>query len=397
MRKLALLLGSLLVVASASAKEVVPAPVVVEEAPVQVIEKEVIVYRDKEVGFRPNGNVDLQYRWYGETEGQGDKKKEEKRKDGWNEGANNYSRLQLSGLINMTEKQQLQYRIRNWNDVDRSNKYSSSAKEGTETRLRYFYNHGLLGDSKVDFTSRVQYRDKNSGAQDVEYMARFNFAEYMFNNDFVKTTDFTLAPRYAYVWGKNNADYDNQLGLDLYTFNELPYGFSFEFNVYATQHFFGKGMEIEKRNGTEDKNLTLSIEAYLYYTANLYTNGNVSVDFNFEGGYDAYNWSQEKKFGAPRRDGGKYVDKYDKINDTVVVNKDKNGVETKNGKGVGTDNSKYSLYALPTIQVNYQATPNVVVYAAAGAEYRDWAVNSGSSATNWRWQPTVFAGFKTTF
>ncbi len=39
MRKLALLLGSLLVVASASAKEVVPAPVVVEEAPVQVIEK----------------------------------------------------------------------------------------------------------------------------------------------------------------------------------------------------------------------------------------------------------------------------------------------------------------------------------------------------------------------
>ncbi|MCF2674903.1 hypothetical protein I6E43_16110, partial [Fusobacterium varium] len=50
MRKLALLLGSLLVVASASAKEVVPAPVVVEEAPVQVIEKEVIVYRDKEVG-----------------------------------------------------------------------------------------------------------------------------------------------------------------------------------------------------------------------------------------------------------------------------------------------------------------------------------------------------------
>ena len=68
MRKLALLLGSLVVVASASAKEVVPAPVVVEEAPVQIVEKEVIVYRDKEEGFRPNGFVDLQYRWYGETE-----------------------------------------------------------------------------------------------------------------------------------------------------------------------------------------------------------------------------------------------------------------------------------------------------------------------------------------
>ena len=42
MKRLALLLGSLLVVtAAASAKEVVPAPVVVEEAPVQIVEKEV--------------------------------------------------------------------------------------------------------------------------------------------------------------------------------------------------------------------------------------------------------------------------------------------------------------------------------------------------------------------
>ena len=89
MKKLALLLGSLLVVASASAKEVVPAPVVVEEAPVQVIEKEVIVYRDKEVGFRPNGYVDLQYRWYGETEGQ-------ENGEGW-AGETNYSRTQLQG------------------------------------------------------------------------------------------------------------------------------------------------------------------------------------------------------------------------------------------------------------------------------------------------------------
>ena len=70
MRKLALLLGSLVVVASASAKEVVPAPVVVEEAPVQIVEKEVIVYRDKEEGFRPNGNIGLEYRAFGETEGQ---------------------------------------------------------------------------------------------------------------------------------------------------------------------------------------------------------------------------------------------------------------------------------------------------------------------------------------
>ena len=350
MRKLALLLGSLLVVASASAKEVVPAPVVVEEAPVQVIEKEGIVYRDKEEGFRPNGNVDLQYRYYGDTEGQN--------KGTWNSD-NNYSRIQLSGKINMTEKQQLQFRIRDWNSLN--------AKENqtkTETRLRYFYNHGNLGDSKVNFTSRVQYRDKNAGAQDVEYMARFNFADYMFNNDYVKTTDFTVAPRYAYVWNKNTDNYDNQLGVDLYTWTDLPYGFAFEFNVYTTQHFYGQDQDFNDKIANKDKNFTIDMEAYLRNTTNLYTNGNLGIDFVFEGGYDQYNWSQEKAFTNSREK---------------------------------QEDAKYSLYAWPAIQANYQATPNVVVYLSAGAEYRNWAVEVESEATNWRWQPTVIAGFKTTF
>ena len=284
MRKLALLLGSLLVVASASAKEVVPAPVVVEEAPVQVIEKEVIVYRDKEEGFRPNGNVDLQYRWYGETEGQ----KEVKGKN-WNT-SNNDSRIQLSGTVNMTEKQQLQYRIRNWNDVDRSNEYSSPTKEGTETRLRYFYNHGLLGDSKVNLTSRVHYRDREDvkGAQEVEYQARFDFADYMFQNDFIKTSYFVIAPKYKYVWQSSNDDaYDNRLGFDIASYYELPLGFTFELNFYADQHFYGAKSELLQKDGSkEDKNFTVDMEAYIYNTTNLYTNGNVSLDFKFEGGYD---------------------------------------------------------------------------------------------------------------
>ena len=356
MRKLALLLGSLLVVASASAKEVVPAPVVVEEAPVQVIEKEVIVYRDKEEGFRPNGYVDLQYRYYGETEGQ-------KTKDlGW-AGPTEYSRTQLMGKINMTEKQALEYRIRKYDNVTGDN----NKVNGSDTRLRYFYNHGNLGDSKVNLTSRVHYRDRGdiAGAQEVEYQARFNFAEYMFNNDYVKTTNFVVAPKYEYGWSSNNDAYDNRMGVDLYTMHELPYGFSFELNLYLDQHFYGEKSEIVKRNGTEDKNLTLAMEAYLYNTTNLYTNGNVSIDFNFEGGYDAYNWSKEKTFD-------KDLNKYN-------------------------DNNSYSLYALPTIQVNYQATPSVVVYAAAGAEYRNWVIEDESEASHWRWQPTVFAGFRTTF
>ncbi|MHD0318000.1 major outer membrane protein FomA [Fusobacterium sp. THCT1E2] len=359
MRKLALLLGSLLVVASASAKEVVPAPVVVEEAPVQVIEKEVIVYRDKEEGFRPNGYLDLQYRYYGETEGQ-----KEVGVPNWNT-ENKYSRIQFSGKINMTEKQSLEYRIRDFNSVSAHEK---TGKDGVDTRFRYFYNHGYIGDSKVNLTSRVHYRDfgHDGDSQEIEYQARFNFAEYMFNNDFVKTTNFVLAPKYEYGWGaKNDDDYDNRIGVDLYTMHELPYGFSFEFNLYADQHFYGQDKRFNNdTKANDDKNFTLAMEAYLYNTTNLYTNGNVSVDFNFEGGYDAYNWSQEKM--------------YDDISGTQK-------------------DAKYSLYALPTVQVNYQATPNVKVYVAAGAEYRNWAVTAETEASHWRWQPTVFAGFKTTF
>ena len=356
MRKLALLLGSLVVVASASAKEVVPAPVVVEEAPVQIIEKEVIVYKEKEEGFRPNGNVDLQYRYYGRTE----KNNGESAKD-WN-GSNNYSRLQLNGKIQMTENQSLEYRVREYNELDKETGLQNGAGD-TQVRLRYFYNHGNLGDSKVNFTSRVEHHDKGSN-QSIGYQARFNFAEYLFSNDFVKTTDFTVAPKYDYWWSDDNSsNYDSQVGVDLYTFHELPLGFSTEFNVYATQHYYGDRAEgAVTENGREDKNFTVDVEAYLYHSLPLYSNDKLSIAFNNEGGYDAYNWSKEKTFG-----------------------------ETKKG------HSQYSVYLTSTIQADYQVTPNLVTYVAAGAEYRNWQKVHESCASNWRWQPTVWAGFKTTF
>ena len=357
MKKSLLLVGAFLTVAAmAQAKEVVPAPVVVTEAPVQVVEKEVIVYRDRApVGFRPNGYVDLQYRWYGETENK------ENGENPW-AGKTNYSRIQLQGKINMTENQTLEYRVRDYNSVTSK---EGTGKNGADTRLRYFYNHGNLGDSNVNLTSRIHYRDRNDttpNRQELEYQARFNFADYMFNNDYVKTTDFVLAPKYGYQWNSNDDDYDNQLGVDLYTMHEFPLGFSFEFNMYNTQHFYGRDHVYDRGNKIKDKNFTIDVEAYIYNTTNLYTNGDVTVDFNFEGGYDPYTWSQYKQFG-----------KYE------------------------NQKQDYSLYAQPTVQFNYQATPFVKLYVAAGAEYRNWKITAKSDAKDWRWQPLVFAGFRASF
>ena len=355
MKRLALLLGSLLVVtAAASAKEVVPAPVVVEEAPVQIVEKEVIVYRDKEEGFRPNGSVDLQYRYYGNAEND---------KPIWSTNDNS-SRTQLTAKINMTEKQAFEARIRDYNSLD---ELTEQAQSTTQTRLRYWYNHGLLGDSKVNLDSRVEYINEGA-SQYVEYQAQFDFAEYLFNNDFIKTDYFQLAPKYRYTWNDDNSsNYDNQVGVDLYSFYTLPAGFSAELNVYATQAFYGQDKK-DVDGKYHDDNFSVSVEAYLYNTTNLYTNGNYAVDFVFEGGYDSYTWSQEK----------------------LLTNKDLletpvNGHET------------YSLYAYPAVKVSYQATDFVNVYALAGAEYRNYITTSSHSAQNWRWQPTATVGFTTTF
>ena len=367
MKKSLLLVGAFLAVtAMAQAKEIVPAPVVVEETPVQIVEKEVIVYRDREPeGFRPNGYVDLQYRYYGEAEELNYKN---------NDVNNNYGRTQLLGKINMTEKQSLEYRVRSYNDWNSATNKDNRGEKGTQTRLRYFYDHGNLGDSKVDLISRLEYKKDTDDVQSLEYQARFNIADYLFNNDFIKTTSFTFAPKYKYKWSSNTDNYENILGLDLFTMNQLPIGFSFEFNLYGDQHFYGE----RKATGVTDtvkNNTSLTMEAYLYNTTNLYANDDVSVDFYFEGGFDPYKWNSEKiqrtlKVGAP--------DKIDAANYNYYHN-------------------SYQVYAYPQLIANYKITPNLNVYTSLGAEYRNWAYTSEKSAKDWRWQPTAVVGFRTTF
>lgn len=367
MKKSLLLVGAFLAVtAMAQAKEIVPAPVVVEETPVQIVEKEVIVYRDREPeGFRPNGYVDLQYRYYGEAEELNYKN---------NDVNNNYGRTQLLGKINMTEKQSLEYRVRSYNDWNSATNKDNRGEKGTQTRLRYFYDHGNLGDSKVDLISRLEYKKDTDDVQSLEYQARFNIADYLFNNDFIKTTSFTFAPKYKYKWSSNTDNYENILGLDLFTMNQLPLGFSFEFNLYGDQHFYGE----RKATGVTDtvkNNTSLTMEAYLYNTTNLYANDDVSVDFYFEGGFDPYKWNSEKiqrtlKVGA--------ANKTDAANYNYYHN-------------------SYQVYAYPQLIANYKITPNLNVYTSLGAEYRNWAYTSEKSAKDWRWQPTAVVGFRTTF
>ena len=357
MKRLALLLGSLLVVtAAASAKEVVPAPVVVEEAPVQIIEKEVIVYREKEQGFRPNGNVALEYRYFGDTEGNG----QNSGVDSWN-SSNDYSRLQLSGKINLTEKQTLGYRVRSYNSLSKDETTNPiDQKNRTETRLRHYYDLGTVGDSNVGMSTYAQYKHKVTGEQQIVADLRFDFANYLFDNDFIKTTVAEFGPSYMYTWSDtNDSDYSNAVGFYFDFYNQLPGGFAFEVKSDDdASYYYMYGEE-----GKKDE-FVFRLKAYLYHDANLYTEGKYAVDWHFEGGYDPYTWSSR----------------------TLEIT----DVDTSSKR-------KYELYAQPSLIFSYAATEFVTLTGTVGAEYRNWVNTNETSAQDWRWQPFVAAGFNVTF
>ncbi|XGU47111.1 hypothetical protein ACEXAJ_12380 [Fusobacterium necrophorum subsp. funduliforme] len=375
MKKLALVLGSLLVIGSAaSAKEVMPAPM--PEPEVKIVEKpvEVIVYRDRVVEapakWRPNGSVDVQYRWYGETEN-----RVSGEKDGgeWARGRANSGRLQAEAKINFTENQKIDFRYRNfhtWAQGKNQKDYPKSKAEKDTIRLRHYYNFGKIADTKVNATSRLVWDQKaGDGAKKLEASIGFNFADYLFNNDFVKTTNFTVRPLYAHKWtahrggGRKGAEV---LGLNLESNFEFPYGFELEFKLEPTYTFYGTKQTISDKDGENQREkkraFDMDVTLILSNSVNLYTQDKFALDFNFEGGYDPYSFHQYRIYD----------------------------------KEVGVKRS-YSLYALPTLEANYQATEFVKLYAGAGAEYRNWKIEDEDYATRWRWQPTAYAGMKVNF
>ena len=353
MKKLALVLGSLLVVGSvASAKEVMPAPTPAPEKVVEYVEKPVIVYRDREVtpAWRPNGSVDVQYKWYGETENKTPSE------NAWaNPDNNNAGRLQTETKINFTEKQRLEIRTRNFQTL----RGTKSNAENDQLRLRHFYNFGKLGSSKVNATSRLEYKQAgNDGGKSVEASVFFDFADYIYSNNFFKVDKFGLRTGYAHKWAGHDNDHTLERALvnfeSVYT---LPLGFSAEVNVYNNYDWSHDKFVTNK--GSKKHAYNGELEAYIYQHTPLYKANNVELSFDFEGGYDSYKWHQYKVYDGDRR--------------------------------------AYSIYMLPTFQVAYKPTEFVKLYAAAGAEYRNWAITKESDAKDWRWQPTAWAGMKVSF
>ena len=374
MKKLALVLGSLLVVGSvASAKEVMPAPMPAPEKVVEYVEKPVIVYRDREVtpAWRPNGSVEVELRNWGEVEGH-------KAKDKYWNGKDYWTQLRTTAKINFTEKQSLKIHTRSNYGLKRANNELADSKR---LELTHTYKFGNLGSTKID--ARLETKFKHSGSKKfVEVKPVFDFSEYFFKNDYVKATALELAPFYRYVWGadKEASDkYENIYGLYANAEFDLPWGMTFQ--AEFDDGIFAYSRE-NRNSGNVGEDLSAeygNVELTLTKEFQLYKSAKNDLRLHLEGVYEtSYSWSKK---------------------DTLSL-----GYGTIRGNGKGERLGEYTAKFDPAIVYNFKATDYVTLFTRVGAEYknRSQSADSGSStnrhgAKHWRWQPYARVGFKATF
>lgn len=390
MKKLALLLGSLAIAATsyAGGKEYVPP---VENVQVREIYVDRPVYRN----IMNGGYLEIYYKWWGQSTeherddwewASNDKKVKTRQKNG------NRGRLHIQGLVNLTERQSIYFRVRDNQAISDNGlktfitaagekDYHSS--ESTQVRLRYNFKHdfaNLNATSRLHYQNDGEYTGAAIGKNNLEYQFRMQFAEYGFDNSFIKTTNLVIAPKVGYSWdnsSKTRSAYDGvghastpYFGLDFYIDHKLPWNFSLEFalylnSVHSNYKFYG-----EKKS-----NFQATAELYLKNKTPLWTGDKAKLSFVFEGGFDPYRYSQRKIYNH------ELDDYFDGSKSTTSQTEDK---------------TSYSLYALPALQIDYQATENVNLFVAAGAEMRN-IHETGCEAQGFVWQPTAWAGFKVNF
>lgn len=381
MKKLALVLGSLLVVGTAaSAKEVVPAPVVVPEKVVEIVEKPVIVYRDREVApaWRPNGSVKVEARYFGEVEGHKEGEKDWK-------GASENAQLRTTTNINFTENQSLKVYTKNAFGLKNENNKGDINKT---VYLQHTYNFGNLGSSKVNAKLKTAFGTYNNGLKGIEVKPVFDFSEYFFKNDYVKATALEIAPFYQYGWGGHDKDvsdaYTHGYGLYANAAFELPYGVTFQAEFGADGDYeeatglFTYRKANRQNNSNEDLTEKFgNVELTLEKEFELYKQGSHKLGLELTGVYST-GWSYDKgddeasmAYGTVRENGkqerwGGYVAKFD-----------------------------------PHFNYTFQATEFVKLYTRVGAEYKNRTGEIESSqrhnAKHWRWQPYARVGFVASF
>jgi hypothetical protein len=383
MKKLAILLGTLAIAASAFAggKEVVPAPA----GPTVIKEVERVVYRERGSN---GGSIDVRYVYLGKAGAFKD--------DGYNfYRSNAYSgnkgRIQIEASnIALTERDSLYFRVRSHHPLGPSGKNVFSGADtysaaDTAFRFRLSHKHDLLNaTSRLHYEKGGEYSDLTfvGSAHNLEYQFRIPLSELFGTPDWLSAT---VAPKLGYSWSEaSNTDdhpYTYYGGFDLNNTVTLPANFKIVFNLYTGYYNASEKVYGDLSSSSAKKNaFAFAVELYLYNSTKLAEWGNTALSFEFEGGVDNYKWNQYK---------------------TYLKSKD-----------IKETNSTLSLYAYPALKLTHKVSDTFQIFVQAGAEIRNTprlgaiAASIGYADLGNKYEggvegftvaPTGFAGFKVTF
>jgi len=308
--------------------------------------------------FRPTGSVKQEIRWYGD--------KEEVDAEG--------IRFTLAeGGLRFTENFYIDYRVRDYIQYK-----SDEGSNSKDIRTRLYYDHGYVGDTKIDWRERVEVRSTEDYNQ-FTYTPELDFAEYFGRSANFAVDTFKLRPSFRYKDDNNANTAYKHAGADflsVYTVGQeiIPGELVLEFNVYT--RFYEEDFASDNSKGTaktdaemEDSNFATDVEFYAYYTLPLTTINGVDLAFYYEFGLDPYTF-------------------YDRKIDSL---------EGDEGSEVVTDSydEHWTVYNDFEIQASYQVNASTSIYGAVAMEY---ANNEGrDQSSDYKWQPYAYVGWRTKF
>ena len=302
--------------------------------------------------FRPTGSVKQEIRWYGD--------KEEKDAEG-------LRFTMAEGGIRFTPNFYIDYRVR---DYIRYNSDEGSNTKSLRTRL--YYDHGTLGDTQI--TTRQRFGVESDADKNVYYYTpEFSFTNYFEGSENYELSTFTVRPVARYHDDNNANKAVTRFGADILTvhsFPSVPGDLAIEFNTYFRYDDAG---DFASDNGvgnpatkTEDSRIAVDVELYAYYSTDSVSWNGIDFNLYYEFGMDPASFYDRK------------VDVVD-ANDVVTDDYDVN----------------YVFYNDFELQASYAVNSSTSVYGAIAAEY----ANQGTQdrASDWKWQPYAYVGWRTKF
>ena len=295
--------------------------------------------------FRPTGSIKQEIRWYGD--------KEEVDSEG-------LRFTMAEGGVRFTEKFYIDYRVRDY--IDYHTDENSNTKD---IRTRLYYDHGQLGDTKITTRQRLEVRSSDSYNR-FHYTPEVNFSNYFGGGEYISLDTLKVRPALRYQDDNNANKAYTSAAIDILTstsFPALPGSAGFDFNVYAGWLEDSSSQNVDGEEISDE--LAAWIELYAYWSLPLGTWNGVDFAAYYELGLDPWKFFEEDRLKTDETAGG---DTYDK--DFVVYNDFE-------------------------FQASYSINSSTSIYGAIAAEFANQETQD--RASDWKWQPYAYVGWRTKF